>query len=51
MSGISRVLRLLFYAAMVIAAAGAIRAFIWLLFAFCHDIAAARYGWPLLLLG
>lgn len=47
----SRVLRWLFFALLVIAAAEAFRGFIWLLFAFCHDMAAARYGWPLLLLG
>lgn len=51
MAALSRVLRWLFFALLVIAAAESFRGFIWLLFAFCHDMAAARYGWPLLLLG
>ena len=51
MAALSRVLRWLFCALLVIAAAAAIRGFTWLIFAICHDLAAARYGWPLLLLG
>ena len=51
MADISRVLRWLFCALLMIAAAEVARCFIWLFFAFCHDIAAAYHGWPLLLLG
>lgn len=51
MSELSRVFRWLFCALLVIAAAAAIRGITWLIFALCHDLAAARYGWPLLLLG
>ena len=51
MAALSRVLRLIFCALLVIAAAEATRGFIWLFFAFCHDMAAASHGWPLLLLG
>ena len=51
MAALSRVLRWLFCAAMVIAAVEATRGFIWLFFAFCHDMAAASHGWSLLLIG
>lgn len=51
MEALSRVLRWLFCALLMIAAAEALRGFIWLFFAFCHDMAAASHGWPLLLLG
>lgn len=51
MAALSRVLRWLFCAALVIAAAEALRGVIWLFFAFCHDMAASSNGWPLLLLG
>lgn len=51
MAAISRVLRWLFCASLVIAAAAAIRGFTWLIFALCHDMAAAYHGWPLLMLG
>lgn len=51
MAAISRVFRLLLCAAMVIAAAAAIRGFTWFIFAICHDLVASRYGWHLLLLG
>ena len=51
MGTISRVFRLLLCAALMVAAVEALRGFIWLLFAFCHDMAAASHGWPLLLLG
>ena len=51
MAALSRVLRWLFCAMLMIAAAEATRGVIWLFFAFCHDMTAAYHGWPLLLLG
>lgn len=45
------VLRAILFVAALVIVEEMIRGALWLVCAFCHDMAAARYGWPLLLLG
>lgn len=45
------VLRAVLLIAALVAVEEVARGALWLVCAFCHDMAAASHGWPLLLLG
>lgn len=50
MAALSRVLRWLFFALLIIAAAAALYGLIWLVCAFIHDLNVTRYqGWQYIL--